>query len=283
MTSTKYLLSALVEIDIWITEIMSIPTLLEMNSLATAKKYYVDSVSINHLIIVCYDFLSDKDFDLNEFRDLYQTAIDNELSRKDRRFETPSVPDEIMEMIQGCQSKSDVHSLLMKISSDFKAIKKDLLNSSDSNVGSEPKPVMANGFHIPIGEETGLLPKYMQDKRISVVVISPYLNNGEKYIWDGPYNTADPVISTRFDQSQGRLFVTNQRILFWSDDKRKPHVGLYYLDIDDWKSSWMPLKSRGVALIAEGRKVIFVANVNAVKHAEETYNSYRFKRKAMGL
>ena len=264
---------------------MSIPTIIEMNLMALAKKYYVDKVSINHLIIVCCEFLKDQDpeIDLAEFNDLYQMATNSELSRNDRRFETPSVPDEIIELIQKCQSKADVLNLLVNLLSDFESSNRYHSNSSGKETESEQMPPMAKGFHIPYGEETGLLPKYMQDKRLSVVVLSPYLDIGEKYIWDGPYNTADPAISTRFNQSQGRLFVTNQRILFWSDDTRKPHIGLYYLDIDEWKSSWMPLKSRGVALIADGRKVIFVANVNAVKHAEETYNSYRFKRKALGL
>lgn len=262
---------------------MSISSILEINSLALAKKYYIDEVSINHLFIACYDFLQNEEsgIDLSEFQESFQGAIDLELSRKDRKYETPSLPKDVSVLIQTCQSINDVHNLLIKLSSDPQFNSRNTSNILNQPIEPKSKQLMANGFHVPLGEETGFLPKYMQDKRLSVVVISKYLDEDEKYIWDGPYNTADPAISTRLNQSQGRLFVTNQRILFWSDDTRKPHIGLYYLDIDDWKSSWMPLKSRGVALIADGRKVIFVANVNAVKRAEETFNTFRFKKKAL--
>ena len=66
----------------------------------------------------------------------------------------------------------------------------------------------------------------------------------------------------------GRIFVTNLRILFWSDDVTKPHVGLFYDDIQGWKTSWMPMKSRGVIAMVAGRKVIFAANSTAVENAE---------------
>jgi len=59
----------------------------------------------------------------------------------------------------------------------------------------------------------------------------------------------------------GRLFVTNQRLLFCSDDLPKPHVGLFYGDIQGWKTNWMPLKSHGVTVIVNGRKVICAAEL----------------------
>ena len=90
----------------------------------------------------------------------------------------------------------------------------------------------------------------------------------EFYSWDGPYNTKDPVLVTGPGQSMGRLFVTNFRILFWSDDLPKPHVGLFYDDIQGWKTTWMPMKSRGVIVIVAGRKVIFAANSTAIENAE---------------
>lgn len=123
-------------------------------------------------------------------------------------------------------------------------------------------------FHAPQGPDVGHLPRIIPNKDVSLQVISPFLLEGESYAWDGPYNTKDPILATRPGQSMGRIFVTNFRILFWSDDLPKPHVGLFYDDIQGWKTSWMPMKSRGVIVIVAGRKVIFAGNSSAIENAE---------------
>jgi len=127
-------------------------------------------------------------------------------------------------------------------------------------------------FHAPNGPDVGYLPKIVPNKDVSAQLISPFLLENEFYSWDGPYNTKDPVLVTRPGQSMGRLFVTNLRILFWSDDVTKPHVGLFYDDIQGWKTSWMPMKSRGVIAMVAGRKVIFAANSSAIENAERFIN-----------
>lgn len=123
-------------------------------------------------------------------------------------------------------------------------------------------------FHVPNGPEVGYLPKIVTNKEMSAQLIAPYLIEDEFYSWDGPYNTKESVLATRPGQSMGRLFVTNLRLLFWSDDLPKPHVGLFYDDIQGWKTTWMPMKSRGVIAVVAGRKVIFAANSSAVENAE---------------
>jgi hypothetical protein len=127
-------------------------------------------------------------------------------------------------------------------------------------------------FHSPNGPEIGSLPRIIPNKDISSQLIQPFLMDGEHYSWDGPYNTKDPVLVTRPGQSMGRIFVTNLRILFWSDDLPKPHVGLFYEDIQGWKTSWMPMKIRGVIVIVNGRKTIFAANSTAIENAERFIN-----------
>lgn len=127
-------------------------------------------------------------------------------------------------------------------------------------------------FHAPSGAEVGFLPKVIPNKDVSSQLVSTFLIEGEYYSWDGPYNTKDPVLATRPGQSMGRIFVTNFRILFWSDDSPKPHVGLFYDDIQGWKTSWMPMKSRGVIAIVNGRKIIFAANSTAIENAERFIN-----------
>lgn len=123
-------------------------------------------------------------------------------------------------------------------------------------------------FHVPNGPISGNLPKIIQDKEMSASLIAPYLIEGEFYSWDGPYNTKDQILRTRPGQSMGRLYVTNLRLLFWSDDATKPQIGLFYEDIQGWKTSWMPMKSRGVVVFVGGRKVIFAANSTAIEKAE---------------
>ena len=129
-------------------------------------------------------------------------------------------------------------------------------------------------FHAPSGAEVGFLPKVIPNKDVSSQLVSTFLIEGEYYSWDGPYNTKDPVLATRPGQSMGRLFVTNLRFLFWSDDLAKPHVGLFYEDIQGWKTSWMPMKSRGAIVIVNGRKIIFAANSTAIENAERFIKSH---------
>ena len=127
-------------------------------------------------------------------------------------------------------------------------------------------------FRVPSGPDTGRLKAIIPNKDVSIALISPYLLEGEHFVWDGPYNTKEFPLATRPGQSMGRLFVTNHRLLFWSDDSSKPHAGLFYEDIQGWKTSWMPMKSRGVIVIVNGRKTIFAANSTAVQNAERYVN-----------
>jgi hypothetical protein len=123
-------------------------------------------------------------------------------------------------------------------------------------------------FHSPNGPAVGNLPKIIPNKDTAAQFLQPFLIEDEFYAWDGPYNTKDSVLATRPGQSMGRLFVSNLRLFFWSDDLPKPHAGLFYDDIQGWKTSWMPLKNRGVIAMVAGRKVIFAANSSAIENAE---------------
>jgi hypothetical protein len=130
-----------------------------------------------------------------------------------------------------------------------------------------------NAFHVPAGPELGYLPKILADKQTSLNLISPFLFEGEQFSWDGPYNTKDPLLATRPGQSMGRIFVSNLRLIFWSDDATKPHAAVFYDDIQGWKSSWMPFKSKGITMIVGDRKVIFAANSTAIENAERYIRS----------
>lgn len=128
------------------------------------------------------------------------------------------------------------------------------------------------GFHTISGPEIGYLPKVVRDKSITIECIDAFLESDEEYSWDGPYNTREPLLATRPGQSLGRLFVTTKRLIFWSDDFPKPHLGIYYEDIQGWKTTWMPLASRGVFITVSGKRYLFAANATAVKNAERLLN-----------
>lgn len=113
------------------------------------------------------------------------------------------------------------------------------------------------------------LPKIVADKNLASNLIQPYLLEGEHFVWSSPYNTKEKRIATRAGQSLGHLFVTNLRLLFWSDNMLKPHVGVFFEDITDWKSSWMPMKSRGVRFSIGQSRYLFAAGKISVIEAEK--------------
>lgn len=259
---------------------MSIPNIIEMKTLATAKQFNSNIVSKNHLIIACFEFLKERDYAFSEqsLNALYSQAVNVESASASSGFITPPMSDEIRSLIQSCKREQDIATLLERFVTAEDSLEFNFKTSTAHVQISEEDnhQIKQNGFHVPQGQDYGYLSKIIRDKRITSSVIDTFLDASERYIWDGPYNTADPEIVTRLGQSQGRLFVTDIRIMFWSDDCRKPHKGIYYKDIENWKSSWMPLMNRGVALTVLSRKIIFLANSTAVKHAE---NQFQLKRR----
>jgi len=124
-------------------------------------------------------------------------------------------------------------------------------------------------FHEVHGPITGKLPKLIFDKKLGGEIILPYLLQDETYQWVGSYNTKDSGIAFKQGQSLGHLFVTNKRLIFWPDEAFKPHVAINFSEIQGWKSSWLPMKSRAVNLLLGGRKVLFAAAKTAVRVAEQ--------------
>ena len=124
-------------------------------------------------------------------------------------------------------------------------------------------------FHEVSGPIFGKLPKLILDKNKGGEIITPYLESDETYQWVGSYNTKNKDIAFKSGQSLGHLFVTNKRLIFWPDEAFKPHKGIYFSQITNWKSTWLPMKSRAINLILGGDKVIFAAAKTAVRKAEQ--------------
>jgi len=183
-------------------------------------------------------------------------------------FKTPVLDEEALKVIPDYLDKRTLMELGEQILRT-NAQKLDVQSSQQHQRLERKSPRSVGSFHNIDGPSLGRLPKFMPQKNDAILLISPYLMEGERYVWDGVYNTKDPQLSTRYGnaQSMGRVFVTNFRLMFWSDDEDKPHIGVFYLDITSWKTNWMPMKSRGVIMHVSGKKVIFAANSTAMEHA----------------
>lgn len=237
---------------------------LEVNAIAIAKGFSQEKVNENHLLIAACDFLSKHEpKKLNKaLQESAESARRIENSGIKDGFRTPVLPSDLQQRIKSCVSIDDVVSLAENCKTGRTAFSQATGSTQVENHES------SGDFHVPIGPNVGSIPRIIPNKDFAAQLIYSFLVKGETYVWDGPYNTKDRALVTRPGQSMGRLFVTNKRLLFWSDDVVKPHVGLFYEDIQSWKTSWMPLKSRGVTAMIAGRKVLFAANSTAIENAE---------------
>ena len=242
---------------------------LEITVIAIAKTYNQEIVSENHLIIAVCEFLCKHEPKIctSPIKRKAENARKIESAMDSSGFKPPIIPANLLARIKQCNDMDEVVSLA-------KALAVPETKETSFIAAQEPAQITSMGdFHEPLGPSVGILPKIIPDKDTAARLIQSFLVKSEFYAWDGPYNTKDYILVTRPGQSMGRLFVTNKRLLFWSDDLAKPHVGLFYSDIQGWKTSWMPLKSRGVVAMVAGRKVIFVANSTAIENAERYIKS----------
>jgi hypothetical protein len=237
---------------------------LEINAIAIAKGFSQERVNENHLLIAACDFLSKHEPKKlsRALEESTESARRIESSRLKDGFRTPVIPSDLHQKIKSCISIDDVVSLAENCKTDRSDFSQEAVSTQVTN----QKP--SGDFHVPIGPNVGSIPRIIPNKDFAAQLIYSFLVKGEIYVWDGPYNTKDRALVTRPGQSMGRVFVTNKRLLFWSDDVLKPHVGLFYDDIQSWNTSWMPLKSRGVTAMVAGRKVLFAANSTAIENAE---------------
>lgn len=249
---------------------MSLSESVKLQSIAEAKSLGSEVVGLNYVLLGIVNVLKSLDA-IDEDDDLFIAALSVRSQEKSKQldgFKTPVFSPQVASIIPENLDQRSLKEFGEQILRT--EINNLQVNSSSKHQESESViPRSIGGFHQIDGPGLGRLPKFMPQKNDAMLLIDPYLMEGEKYVWDGVYNTKDPQLSTRYGttQSMGRVFVTNFRLLFWSDDENKPHIGVFYQDITSWKTNWMPMKSRGVIMHVNGRKVIFAANSTAMEHA----------------
>jgi hypothetical protein len=72
----------------------------------------------------------------------------------------------------------------------------------------------------------------------------------------------------------GWLFVTNKRILFWSDESKKPHAAIDFENITQCSSRWAIMKMRSVKIKVEGVPVKFGTHRNAARLIEKIFKDF---------
>jgi hypothetical protein len=250
---------------------MSISESAKTYASAEAKSVGSEVVYPVHLFVGISNLLSKRSIiDEDHPMAIIASALhEEELAKGLDGYRTPEFSVEVTKLIKDIKTLDDlqgVAEILMKDVDKLDMKKAKKISKKETNIPKQP--IAIGGFHNVNGSSIGRLPKYMPNKEDAAVLIDNFLMAGEVYVWDGVYNTKDNHLSTRRGtQSMGRVFVTNTRLIFWSDDEDKPHIGVLYNDIESWKTSWMPMKSRGVVMYVGGQKVIFAANSTAMEHA----------------
>jgi hypothetical protein len=249
---------------------VSLSESVKLQSIAEAKSLGSEIVDLNYVLLGVVNVLKSLDA-IGDDDELLIAALrvrSHEKSKQLDGFKTPVFDSQAASMIPEHLDQRSLRDfgeqILLAEIGDL-----EMYSSQKHQQSENVTPSSIGGFHEVNGPSLGRLPKYMPQKNDAMLLIAPYLMDGEKYVWDGVYNTKDSQLSTRYGtaQSMGRVFVTNFRLMFWSDDENKPHIGVFYRDITSWKTNWLPMKSRGVIMHVSGRKVIFAANSTAMEHA----------------
>ena len=249
---------------------MSISESAKTYASAEAKSVGSEVVSPVHLFVGISNLLSKRSIiDEDHPMAIIASALhEEELAKRLEGFKTPEFSLEVTKLIKDIKTLEDLQGVAEILMKDVDKLDMKKAKKVSKKESIPKQPIAIGGFHNVNGSSIGRLPKYMPNKDDAALLIDNFLMAGEVYVWDGVYNTKDNHLSTRRGtQSMGRVFVTNTRLIFWSDDEDKPHIGVLYNDIESWKTSWMPLKSRGVVMYVGGQKVIFAANSTTMEHA----------------
>ena len=239
-----------------------------------AKNLGSENVEAIHIFLAAVRILKARDLldDNPDVTDLADEIRQLESEEFNGGFKTPEFSESSNVILTGLNTVTDLMNYVenFEIGSVNKTLSENHSNKASTKDFEAPKK--ASGFHVVDGPNLSRLPKYVPQKDYASTIISNFLLTGENYIWDGVYNSKGYPISTRSNtQSMGRLFVTNQRLIFWSDDLDKPHLAVFYSDIESWKTNWQPMKSRGITMVVSTNKVIFVANSTAIDFATQEY------------
>jgi hypothetical protein len=124
-------------------------------------------------------------------------------------------------------------------------------------------------FYPPDFPEIGYLKKWGgaqgMDENFRKNLIKKYLPDSEIVYLSKAFGSKNLILKHN-KCDEGWLFVTDKRILFWSDNSTKPNVAIDFQDIKKCRTSkWGIMKQRSITIQSDGFPVLFVTHKEASK------------------
>ena len=134
------------------------------------------------------------------------------------------------------------------------------------------------GFFVPKGPEIALIANYGSaqgmPEPIRIDLVSPFILESEIVYASKAFGSRDTTLMHN-NCDLGWLFVTSQKILFWSDESKKPHIAVNFDSLQGVKSSWAIMRQRKVEVTVDGLTVKFGTHKDAAQLIEKLFNQSR--------
>jgi hypothetical protein len=124
------------------------------------------------------------------------------------------------------------------------------------------------GFYAPDFPEIGYLKKLgaaqgmNENSRKSL--LKTFLDKDEMIYCSKAFGSRNPKLMFQ-STDLGWMFVTNRRLLFWSDNSKKPHAAINYKDMNSCKISYAIMRQRVVKINSDGNIIKFGTHKFAAK------------------
>jgi Bacterial PH domain len=116
------------------------------------------------------------------------------------------------------------------------------------------------GFYVPDFPEIGYLKKLGSaqgmDENFRKGFLEAHLDDGEIIYSSKAYGSRNSRLMFQ-NGDLGWVFVTDKRILFWSDNSRKPHIAIDYKSIVSCKIGYAIMRQKSVKIEVDGETIKF--------------------------
>lgn len=136
------------------------------------------------------------------------------------------------------------------------------------------------GFYTPEFPEIGYLKKLGaaqgMDENFRKGLIKGYLDESEKIYTSKAFGSRNPKLMFQ-NGDLGWLFVTNKRIIFWSDNSLKPHIAVNYDDINFCKIGYAIMGQKTLKIDVNGDIIKFGTHKFAAELIEKLFKDLKRK------
>jgi len=107
-------------------------------------------------------------------------------------------------------------------------------------------------------------------------LISEFLSDSEIVYSSKIFGSRNKILMFQ-NCDTGWLFVTNKRILFWSDKSKKPHIAIDFENIAKCSTRWAIMKMRSVKIKVDGSPFKFGTHRETARLIENLVNDLNKK------